>query len=212
MDLSPNRAKKKIASEEAAIFATRTLRWTFLADLIWLSGSLLLDPSKITEEAQALAAIGAGILIFSSKYLLASDEAWSQRLPRLRQFLNSNYGRILSGLFAAGVTLEVLSYVAQISALTIPARLALALIVGGIIAARFNPNGLAGRDAHREKPPFSPVLMATIAVRIAAVLTSVIGAGPLRYLAWGVCVLNIPPLVANNRINKSRDLLKPPQV
>ncbi len=204
MDLSPKAAKKKITGKNVIIL----VRCTFLIDLIWLPSSLLPASLSVSEEAQSLAALCIAALILGSKYLLASDEVWGDRLRMLRAFLGSKYGRILSGLFAAGITLEVLSYVAEVFALDIIARSIIALMVGGIVAVRFNVSGFSATE-HGGKPPFSPILMATIAVRIAALLTTVIASGPLRYLAWGFCVLNIPSLFPKNGIGKDGEYPKP---
>ena len=188
--MSPNN-QPTTASATAPDKVIQALRWSFALDLAWL-GWLTVELGNGEADLWVAVLLIAGFLA-GSHLVNVDPNRWSHLTTKLRGLLESRVGQVAIGVFVAGLTFEVLTYLSALIETTFEGRVSSALVFGVIAATKGKRRVLellGTKDGATSEA--TPLILATVFVRCAALAAVLLPLDPWRYLAWGACLLNLP--------------------
>lgn len=187
--LPNNRTTPQIApAPDKAITA---LRWSFALDLAWL-GWLTVELGNGEADLWVAVILIAGFLA-GGNLVNVDHNRWALLTTKLRVVLESRVGQLAIGVFVAGLTFEVLTYLSALIETTFEGRVSSALVFGVIAATKGKRRVLELLGTNNSSvSAATPLVLSTVFVRCAALTTVLLPLDLWRYAAWGACVLNLP--------------------
>ena len=188
--MSPNN-QPTTASATAPDKTIKALRWSFALDLAWL-GWLTVELGNGEADLWVAVVLIAGFL--AGSHLVNVDQnRWSHLTTKLRGLLESRVGQVAIGVFVAGLTFEVLTYLSALIETTFEGRVSSALVFGVIAATKGKRRVLELLGTNNSSASaITPIILSTVFVRCAALATVLLPLDLWRYAAWGACALNLP--------------------